>query len=170
MYESKDKMVSHPDHYQSKDGLEVIDVIEAFTADLQGIEATDTGNIIKYICRWKKKGGVQDLEKVLWYTQHLIDHLRPKAVKPTTVRYEDVVFDDRSNAEIVLSDMKKTIKQYGWCRLQDYYDLSCVNKKSSHESLTYGWTNLETVDVIKVRDGWAIDLPKPEQIIKKENN
>ena len=48
MYESPDKMVSHPAHYQSETGLEVIDVIEAFTFDLKGIEATDTGNIIKY--------------------------------------------------------------------------------------------------------------------------
>ena len=76
MYESNDKLVSHPDHYQSKAGLEVIDVIEAFTEDLTGIEATDTGNIIKYACRWNKKNGIQDLEKILWYTQHLIDHLR----------------------------------------------------------------------------------------------
>lgn len=57
-------------------GLEVIDVIEAFTFDLKGIEATDTGNIIKYACRWKQKNGIQDLEKIMWYTQHLIDHLR----------------------------------------------------------------------------------------------
>lgn len=55
MYESKDVMVSHPAHYQSETGLEVIDVIEAFTFDLKGIEATDTGNILKYMCRWKKQ-------------------------------------------------------------------------------------------------------------------
>ena len=48
MYESEDKMVSHPEHYMSKTGMEVIDVIEAFTYELKGIEATDTGNIIKY--------------------------------------------------------------------------------------------------------------------------
>lgn len=76
MYESKDQFVSHPPHYQSETGLEVIDVIEAFTFDLKGIEAVDVGNIIKYICRYKKKNGIQDLEKVMWYTQHLIDHLR----------------------------------------------------------------------------------------------
>ncbi len=75
MYESDDKMVSHPQHYQSASGLEVIDVIEAFTSELKGIEATDTGNIIKYACRWKHKNGVQDLKKIMWYTQHLIDHL-----------------------------------------------------------------------------------------------
>lgn len=59
-YESDDVMVSHPEHYQSEIGLEVIDVIEAFTSELSGIEATDTGNILKYACRWKKKNGVQD--------------------------------------------------------------------------------------------------------------
>jgi hypothetical protein len=75
MYESDDKLVFHPDHYQSESGLEVIDVIEAFTSELSGIEATDTGNILKYACRWKKKNGVQDLKKIMWYTQHLIDHL-----------------------------------------------------------------------------------------------
>lgn len=76
MYESEDKMVSHPEHYMSKTGMEVIDVIEAFTDELKGVEATDTGNIIKYACRWKKKNGIQDLEKILWYTQYLIDHLK----------------------------------------------------------------------------------------------
>lgn len=78
MYESEDKLVSHPNHYQSEHGLEVIDVIEAFTEDLVGIEATDTSNIIKYACRWKRKNGIQDLEKIMWYTQHLIDHLKEK--------------------------------------------------------------------------------------------
>ena len=71
----KPDMVSHPPHYQSKTGLEVIDVIEAFTADLKGIEATDTGNIIKYICRWKGKNGLEDLQKAAWYLSHLINHV-----------------------------------------------------------------------------------------------
>lgn len=74
-YECNDKLVSHPKHYQSETGLEVIDVIEAFTFDLKGIEAVCTANIIKYACRWPKKNGVQDLKKIQWYTQHLIEHL-----------------------------------------------------------------------------------------------
>ena len=76
MDESNDKMVSRPSHYQSKSGLEVIDVIKAFTEDLKGIEAVDTANAIKYICRWKNKNGIQDLEKAIWYIQHLIDVLK----------------------------------------------------------------------------------------------
>ncbi|MDR1066190.1 MAG: DUF3310 domain-containing protein [Clostridiales bacterium] len=76
MYDSKDVMVSRPPHYQSETGLEVIDVIEAFTFDLKGVEAITTGNVIKYICRWKNKDGVRDLEKAMWYIQRLIDHLK----------------------------------------------------------------------------------------------
>lgn len=74
----KEDMVNHPPHYQSGSGLEVINVIEAFTDGLNGIEATDTGNIIKYACRWKKKNGVQDLEKIVWYANHLIEYLKKK--------------------------------------------------------------------------------------------
>lgn len=81
MYESQDAMVSHPGHYQSENGLEVIDAIEAFTEGLTGIEATDTGNVLKYMCRWKKKNGIQDLEKAQWYLTHLIERVRAKNEK-----------------------------------------------------------------------------------------
>ena len=77
MYESNDKYVSHPAHYISN-GMEVIDVIEAFTEGLEGIEASDTANIIKYACRWKNKGKLQDVEKIIWYATHLRDHLQKK--------------------------------------------------------------------------------------------
>jgi hypothetical protein len=75
-YETEDKMVSHPSHYQSKSGLETIDVIKAFTEGLEGIEAVDTANVIKYICRWKHKNGIQDIEKAIWYATHLLNHLK----------------------------------------------------------------------------------------------
>ena len=66
-------MVNHPLHYQSASGLEVINVIEAFTDDLVGMEAVCTANALKYICRWKKKNGVEDLKKAVWYLNKLID-------------------------------------------------------------------------------------------------
>lgn len=68
-------MVNHPSHYMSKNGMEVINVIESFTSDLKGVEATDTGNIIKYICRWKHKNGLEDLKKARWYLDHLINKI-----------------------------------------------------------------------------------------------
>jgi hypothetical protein len=65
--------VNHPSHYQSTNGLEVIDAIEAFTEDLVGMEAVCTANALKYICRWKKKNGVEDLKKAVWYLNKLIE-------------------------------------------------------------------------------------------------
>lgn len=65
--------VNHPQHYQSKSGLETIDVIEAFTEGLVGGEATNTGNVLKYMCRWKNKNGLEDLKKARWYLNRLID-------------------------------------------------------------------------------------------------
>ena len=81
LYESKDKMVSHPDHYKAGE-LEVIDIINEVTKDMKGIFATDTGNALKYLCRWNKKGKAkQDLEKCIWYCTHLIEQLeKNKAV------------------------------------------------------------------------------------------
>ena len=70
-----DDPVNHPDHYQSKSGLETIQVIEAFTEDCVGMEAVYTGNILKYVCRWKKKNGLEDLKKAQWYLNHLIDYV-----------------------------------------------------------------------------------------------
>ena len=68
-------MVNHPKHYKAKNGMEVIDVIEAFTANLRGYEATHTGNVIKYICRWKEKNGLEDLKKAQWYLNRLIKNI-----------------------------------------------------------------------------------------------
>ena len=73
MTDMKNDNVNHPQHYISANGLETIDVIEAWTDGLEGIEAVCTANVIKYISRWKKKNGVEDLEKARWYLDKLIN-------------------------------------------------------------------------------------------------
>lgn len=111
MYESKDEMVSHPKHY-IRGGMETIDVITAFTEGLDGIEAYDTGAILKYICRWQQKGGVQDLEKAMWYTQHLIDHVRaerPHTIKVITETAEEAEAGRKYVGEVVRDSETATI-------------------------------------------------------------
>lgn len=104
MYESNDKMVSHPDHYQSGNGLEVIDVIEAFTADLVGAEAVCVGNALKYICRYKKKNGVQDIKKSIWYLTHLLEKLEKKNEVFVSPPAKSVKIVDSEGAEQELFD------------------------------------------------------------------
>ena len=63
-------IVNNPSHYQGK--VECIDCIESATAGLKGIEAFCTGNAIKYLYRWKKKNGIEDLKKAKWYIDKII--------------------------------------------------------------------------------------------------
>lgn len=91
----KTETVCNPPHYQSETGLEAIDVIEAFTSELEGVEAFDTGNILKYMCRWSKKNGLEDLQKARWYLDHLIEHRsKKKIVGSKKLNYGDDKFPD----------------------------------------------------------------------------
>ena len=75
MVENSESRIAHPAHYQTSNGLETIDVMEAFTEDMAGYEAVCTSNVLKYICRWKKKNGLEDLKKAEWYLKRLIEHI-----------------------------------------------------------------------------------------------
>ena len=64
--------VNHPAHY-TQSGIECIDAIVAAVEGLEGMEAVCTANVIKYIWRWKRKNGVEDLKKARWYLDKLIE-------------------------------------------------------------------------------------------------
>lgn len=67
--------VHHPAYY-CKGGMECIAVIAAATCNLTGIEAVCTGNVIKYLWRWKEKNGLQDLMKAREYIDMLIREVK----------------------------------------------------------------------------------------------
>ena len=67
--------VEHPEHYNAG-AVEFIDGIEAATESLSGFEGFCAGNAIKYLWRWKHKGGVEDLEKAKWYIDKLIERAK----------------------------------------------------------------------------------------------
>ena len=71
--------VQHPSHY-TQGGIECIDAIRAsMTAD--GFCDYCKGNIIKYIWRWRDKGGVEDLRKASVYIGWLINAADKKEKK-----------------------------------------------------------------------------------------
>ena len=75
--DSKFDVVAKPEHYNTNlpEGVEVIDIIAAQTAPLSGMQAVAQANVIKYVLRWQKKNGVQDLEKARFYLDRLIGEL-----------------------------------------------------------------------------------------------
>ena len=63
--------VNHPPHYTAG-AVECIDAIESATTGLAGREAVCTASAIKYLWRWKMKGGHEDLRKARWYINRLL--------------------------------------------------------------------------------------------------
>ena len=69
----KKEAVSHPLHYNAAK-MEVIDAI----AGLGHAEGFCVGNIIKYVTRYRHKGGVEDLKKAKWYIDYMIENCENK--------------------------------------------------------------------------------------------
>ena len=63
--------VNHPSHY-TQGGIECIAAIKA-SMPAEGFQDYCKGNVLKYIWRWRDKGGVEDLEKAQVYLQWMID-------------------------------------------------------------------------------------------------
>ena len=67
--------VNHPNHYQNIAGVEAIDILNDVVKDLPGTQAAMLWNTLKYLLRFQKKNGVEDLKKAQNYLQRLIDEI-----------------------------------------------------------------------------------------------
>ena len=77
--------VNHPNHYQTEGGLEVIDIIKSVLGD--GFEPYCIGNVLKYISRYKKKNGLEDLKKARVYINYVIDYLESIVTIKKEIQY-----------------------------------------------------------------------------------
>lgn len=75
---------------------------------------------------------------------------------------DEIVFDTRGEAEKVLDHMIDIVNNYGIVSVSEMYELS--NLTQPYTSNKYGWTSLRTADVVHVRDGYVIKLPKAKPI------
>lgn len=62
------EVVDHPSHYAGKNGIEAIDVIDAYDLNF------NMGSALKYILRCgKKDDAIIELEKAIWYLKHEVE-------------------------------------------------------------------------------------------------
>jgi len=63
-----DASINHPKHYTSHpSGIECIEITRHMSFNL--------GNAVKYLWRFDKKGGVEDLQKAIWYINDEIERI-----------------------------------------------------------------------------------------------
>lgn len=149
--------VDHPNHYQSKTGLEVIDVIKSFTSELSGEEAFCIGNAIKYICRYSKKNGTEDLEKAKWYIDRAIS-IRKTELQKMECDYNigRFVFSSRDDALDVLKKLQSIVHERGYVTLADLHDM-CEFAFPSPFNKKIGWKSVDDFHIIpRARGDWEL--------------
>ena len=65
-------MINRPPHY-TQGGVECIDAIKAAVTGKPPYEAWLVGQVIKYVWRYDRKNGEEDLQKAAFYLECLID-------------------------------------------------------------------------------------------------
>ncbi|WP_155974211.1 DUF3310 domain-containing protein [Streptococcus ruminantium] len=67
--------ITKPKHYQGQYGMEAMDVVRNFIWDLNSVQAYFWGNVVKYLLRFQKKNGVEDLKKARQHLDWLIEEM-----------------------------------------------------------------------------------------------
>ena len=74
--------------------------------------------------------------------------------------FDDLVFGSRRDAEATLEQLDDIIERYGMASVLDLYESAELGGSAPWTANKYGWTSLRSADVVKVRDGYVIKLPK----------
>ena len=77
--------------------------------------------------------------------------------------YDDILFETRGDADMVLDGIESAIANYGVASVADLYDLAGMTCRS-YTANKYGWTDIRNAKVVRVRDGYIIQLPRTVQI------
>lgn len=76
--------------------------------------------------------------------------------------FDDIILETRVRAEQVLDDLIEACSKYQSVTVADLYDL--VQITSVFTDSKWGWTDLRGADITRVRNGYLLDLPKPEPL------
>lgn len=77
------------------------------------------------------------------------------------VYYQDLIFEERADADEVLDTLCALIEDYGQATIGDFYDAAGVTPDSNFaKNEEYGWIDLSRAKVQRTRDGYIISMPR----------
>lgn len=91
--------------------------------------------------------------------------LRAVESKDYILRQDEVVFETRKEAELVLEQLQTVITTYGNATVADFCDLAGL---FNSEMTRFGWTSVDSAKIVHTADGYVIKLPKPLPITYEE--
>lgn len=72
--------------------------------------------------------------------------------------FDNIVIDNRGEAEEVLFSLNDLIVKYGMASVADLYDL--VGITGNYTDNKYGWLDVRNASVVRINDGYVLKLPK----------
>lgn len=72
--------------------------------------------------------------------------------------FDDIILESRGEAEEVLARMDEIVRTYGMVSVADLYDLVGITGRYTDNK--YGWMDIRNAEVVRIREGYVIKLPK----------
>lgn len=79
--------------------------------------------------------------------------------------HEEVIVEDREDARDIVGQLIDLVERFDVATVPDLYAM--IGKTPSFTDEKYGWVDaedLKRVEIRRLRDGWLIDLPRPEYL------
>ena len=83
---------------------------------------------------------------------------QPTISAPSVIAINEVIFNDRGEAEEVLLRLREILNRYGVVSVSEFYEL--IDKSCDFTVNKYGWRDLSNASVIRKGSGYCISFPK----------
>jgi hypothetical protein len=121
--------------------------------------------------RSRQRGGYGGSSIVSYDRMYNPDGRRsPKRIEPSRNVYstksrgmDEIVIEDRGEAEDVLSSILSLMEEYEVVSVADVFDLAGFDN-TDWTNTKWGWYDMRGSRILKVRDGYLLDLPDPVSI------
>jgi hypothetical protein len=84
----------------------------------------------------------------------------PSRRSRATFDFDEIILPTRVEAEQVIDKLFDLVVRYQQASVKDFYDICGIT--AEYTDAKWGWTNLSGASWTRVRNGYLLDLPKPE--------
>jgi hypothetical protein len=106
----------------------------------------------------KKPSGASKISYKPYERMYEKPNNRGTSVARNSYNYDDIILENRGEAEEVLSRMDEIVDMYGMVSVADLYDL--VGIAANYTDNKYGWTDIRGAYTARTKDGYILKLPR----------
>lgn len=89
---------------------------------------------------------------------------RERNIDSDTPEYENLVFESREDAALVLETLEILLEEYNVVSILDLCDIAGIDEGLKNTYGKYGWKSMKNAKIVRDRDGWYLKLPRPRPL------